>query len=128
MNNNIQLEAAVNTKKITNLYNTKNKYVDGKVTVESPYYSEILLYKDFLLANSEYKKLEPKYKYRPNYVAYAEYGDTNLDFIILLLNNCRSVLEFNKSFIYVPDINSIIEVLTKLNIKSTKTDLTEFQR
>jgi len=123
---NIQTEAAINSNKITDMGKTKDEYIDGRIHVESPFFSHILLYKDYLIVNSEYTLLEEKYKYRPQYLAYDKYGDMNLDYIILLLNNCRSYMDFNKSYVYIPDINILIDTLNKIKTKKTKLDMSSY--
>ena len=55
-----------------------------------------------------------KYKYHPDLLAYAVYGSTQLDFIILLANGIIDPKEFNfkRKYIYIPPKNYLDEFLS----------------
>lgn len=59
-----------------------------------------------------------KYKYRPKLLCYDIYGNTELYFILLAINDMCSVKEFNKQIIYMPtkdDMRTLTKYLFNAN-------------
>lgn len=84
--------------------------------VES-YLSELLqLCLTVELTTAEYKK----YKYHPDLLAYDIYGSTQLDFCILLANDCIDPKEFIKKKLFLPRNSDLYTFLNMVYSKETK--------
>ncbi|MGL5711932.1 MAG: baseplate wedge protein 53 [Cetobacterium sp.] len=85
------------------------------------YSSVIEKYVDYLKDNSfsvRYTNEERiKYKYNPKRLSYDMYNTTRLFFIILLLNNMKSKVDFDRDVILVPKPNALKEILEKIKMK-----------
>ena len=55
-----------------------------------------------------------KYKYHPDLLAYDIYGSTQLDFMILLLNDMIDPKEFDSYKVKLPYVDQIQDVLSKI--------------
>jgi hypothetical protein len=76
-------------------------------------------YRFTLLKNSVVKPLQPKMYYRPDYVAYEEYGNINFWAMILFINDIPSIDEFKVDNILVPSISSIRDVIQSASKRKT---------
>lgn len=110
--------SAIARRKSTNPSKLKDKYINGVISFDSPFYSQIMEHKPFLLVNSQKIRLEEKFKYRPDYVAYEYYGDTNLTPFIKITNGIYLDEEFDKTYIDVPQISAIYEVIRSIKAKN----------
>ena len=72
------------------------------------------LYYKILKQYSDMVDMKERYLYRPDYVAYDFYGTTNLGFILLYINDCRSAIEFDMDEIIVPNTDTLFETLSKV--------------
>jgi hypothetical protein len=116
----INLESKISAGMLIDVDKYRNKYVinevdsstDTKLKIEfiSPFIKVYENFKFFLLKNSVIKTLSPKNFYRPDYVAYEEYGTTSLWTLLLFVNDISTIEDFNVSEIYVPD-KSVISTL-----------------
>jgi len=64
----------------------------------------------FLLKNSIEKKFEPKYKMKPDYLSYDEYGITGLAFLLMFVNNIVSIEDFSLDTVIIPTLSAIVEI------------------
>ena len=64
----------------------------------------------FLLRNSEREKFNPKYKYRPDYLALDKYGVVSLAFLLMYVNGISCIENFDLDEVVTPDISSIIDM------------------
>ena len=71
-------------------------------------------YRFFLLKNSVKKPLANNYHYRPDYLAYDEYGTTLLWYLLLYINDIPSIEYFDKYEVYVPKYNAVFKLLTQI--------------
>ena len=62
----------------------------------------------FLLRNSTVKDFNQKYRYKPSYLSYDEYGVVNLGFLLLYINNVFCAEDFDLSTIIIPSMSSIV--------------------
>ncbi len=76
----------------------------------------------YLLVNSEEKPFDPKYRYKPSYMSYDEYGTTILEPILMYVNNVMCIEDFNLKRVVVPTLRAIKEVCKD---KFSKTDVNE---
>jgi len=85
---------------------TKNELL----TFPSPtiYVIEKNLY--FLLRNSTIKDFDRKYKMKPSYLSFDEYGTTILDKMLMYVNNCFSIEDFDFDNVIVPTMQAITTV------------------
>lgn len=65
---------------------------------------------DVQLSPDQYRK----YKYCPDLLAYDVYGSTQLDFIILLLNDMIDPKDFDSYKIKLPYVDKIVDFLSKI--------------
>lgn len=91
---------------------------DGRLIA---YSSIIEKYIDYLKDNSysvRYTNDERiKYRYNPKRLSYDMYNTTRLFFIILLLNNMKSKVDFDRDVILVPKPEALKEILEKIKMK-----------
>lgn len=65
----------------------------------------------YLLVNSTKKTFDPKYKFRPSYMSFDEYGTVILDKVLMYVNNVMCMEQFDLDTIVVPDLSAIVEVV-----------------
>jgi hypothetical protein len=94
--------------------NNNNK-IDYQINVDIPFYPLIEKNYDYLKLQSKYILLEPKYKYRPDYLSFDEYGIIHFWFILLYLNDCYDIYTFDKRYVYIPTYEDIIDLLDETN-------------
>jgi hypothetical protein len=66
-----------------------------------------------------------KYKYRPKLLCYDIYGSQELYYLILVINDMRSIKEFSKNKIKLPTKTNMTE-LTKAIINSNRLDIQKY--
>jgi hypothetical protein len=67
------------------------------------------------LSNDEFRR----YKYCPDLLAYDIYGSTQLDFVILLLNDMLDPKDFDKKTMYLPKASVLKEFLDSVYTKES---------
>lgn len=77
----------------------------------------------YLLKNSIEKEFEPKYKMKPDYLSYDEYGTTGLAFLLMFVNNVVSLEDFNLDKVVIPSLSSIVEICKDKYPKRDSVDL-----
>ena len=77
-------------------------------------------YKETLLNNSIYVTIDPKFYYKPEYVSYNIYNTTDLWYLILFLNEMKSVEEFNKPRILVFDPSRLATLKNIINTEGNR--------
>lgn len=65
----------------------------------------------YLLRNSEQKEFEPKYKMRPDYLSFDEYGTVVLAPVLMYVNGIFAIEYFDLSVVTIPTFQSITEIL-----------------
>lgn len=68
-------------------------------TIEKNYY--------YLLRNSVVKEFESKYKMKPSYLSKDEYGTLVLDKLLMYINDCFCLEDFNFSTVIIPTFEAI---------------------
>ena len=116
----IYTEGKAMSSALQDISNFRYKYIidgiafDGlKITIFQDYYQ-------YLIANSQYKTLEAKYYYKPEYLSFDEYGTYKFWELLLFVNGCYCLEDFTMSYVYVPYYDAIFEVLKNHIPKSEK--------
>lgn len=78
----------------------------------------------YLLRQSKEVKFDQKYKYRPDYLSFDEYGTTAFWEVLLYVNGVYSVEEFNLSTVIIPSKESIVFIMRDLFPEQKVTELT----
>jgi len=87
-------------------YKTDNNYF----SFPSPTLTTIEKYLFFLLKNSTVKVMDSKYRYKPDYLSYDEYGTVILWELLMYVNQVFAVEDFNLKEVVVPSLPAIIEM------------------
>jgi hypothetical protein len=64
----------------------------------------------FLLRNSIQKDFEPKYRYKPDYLSYDEYGNVTLAYLLMFVNGVPCLEDFDLSTVVVPKFSTIVDI------------------
>jgi len=64
----------------------------------------------FLLRNSEQKDFESKYKMKPDYLSFDEYGTVTLAFLLMYVNGVMSIEEFDLNTVIIPTYSAIVDI------------------
>jgi len=78
----------------------------------------------FLTANSTLLEFNPKYKMRPDYLSYDEYGTVTLAYMLMYVNSVYSIEDFDLNSVIVPSLDSIIAICKD---KFSKLDTSELE-
>ena len=76
----------------------------------SPTLETIEKYLFFLLRNSEVKVMDSKYRWKPDYLSFDEYGTVILWQFLMYVNGVFAVEDFDLKEVVVPSLQSIIEM------------------
>ena len=76
----------------------------------SPTFETIEKYLYFLLRNSTVKVMDAKYRWKPDYLSYDEYGTVVLWELLMYVNQVFAVEDFNLKEVVIPSLSSIIEM------------------
>ena len=97
-------------------YRTTN----GLYSFSSPSLWTIDKYLYYLLANSVEKTFESKYKQRPDYLAYDEYGTVILSPLLMYVNGVFCIEDFDLDKVYIPTYSVIADIVQdKFNTKGS---------
>jgi len=64
----------------------------------------------YLLRNSTLKDFEPKYKMKPDYLSYDEYGTVTLASLLMFVNSIPCIEDFNLVTVVIPSFQSIVSI------------------
>jgi hypothetical protein len=64
----------------------------------------------FLLKDSIEKTFEPKYRMKPDYLSYDEYGTVILSYLLMFVNGVYSLEDFDLDNVIIPSYDSIVEI------------------
>ena len=98
-------------------YKTVNDYF----TFTSPTLSVLEKYYYYLLKSSTIKDFESKYKYKPSYLSYDEYGVVNLGYVLMYINNIFCMEDFDLVKVVIPSMDAIVTVCQD-KVAKTSTD------
>jgi len=68
----------------------------------------------YLLRQSKEVLFDQKYKYRPDYLSFDEYGTTAFWEVLLYINRVPSIEDFNLSTVVIPSKESLIFIMRDL--------------
>lgn len=91
----------------------KNTVTMLNVTLEEPVMENLKLFREKLLDKAKEVEFKDSYNYKPSFVAYDYYGDINLGYLILYVNDFYCKREFvnkRKHTLLIPDKNSILNL------------------
>lgn len=98
------IRSPFNIGKMGDQYKTENDLF----SFPSPTLATIDKFLFYLLRNSKIKKFAPKYKYRPDYLSFDEYGTTILWQLLMYVNGVPSAEDFVLKEVVVPSLQSIV--------------------
>jgi len=87
-------------------YKTPNEYF----TFTSPSLWVLEKHLFYLLQNSIQKDFENKYKWRPSYLSYDEYGTVVLEPYLMYVNGVMSIEDFDLVKVIIPDKDALINI------------------
>jgi len=105
---------------MSEIYKTSNDIF----TFPSPELTTIEKNLYFLLRNSTQEDFKQKYKYRPDYLSYDQYGTTMLAFLLMFVNSVSCIEDFNLDTVIIPGISSIIDMCRDIKPKKTVAKMT----
>jgi len=101
------LRSPFDISRMSDTYITSNGYF----TFQSPDLETINKHFYYLLRHSKEVEFKKKYKYRPDYLSYDEYGTVILDQLLLFVNGVSSPEDFDLITVLIPAKAAIIEIL-----------------
>jgi hypothetical protein len=90
----------------------------------SPTLTTIEKYLFFLLRNSKVKVMDAKYRWKPDYLSYDEYGTVILWELLMYVNQVFAVEDFNLKEVVIPSLPAITEMCQANYPKKDVDDLT----
>lgn len=94
--------------KMSDRFKTSN----GLFSFNSPSFDTIEKNLYYLLRQSTVKKFERKYRFRPDYLSYDEYGTPILDKLLMYVNSVQTVEDFKDlQEVIIPSKSSIVQML-----------------
>jgi|TARA_Y100000310_G_C20683417_1_gene817472 hypothetical protein len=128
----IEQEANALSKLVTDIDNTRRRYTktedDTLINFVSPYFFIYQKHRFYLLKNSVRKTLDPKFKYRPDYLSHEEYGTTTLWTLILFINDIPNIESFDQNQVLVPTFQSILQLARNNDEFNKISDLNELNK
>lgn len=83
----------------------RHTYKFGLVKIYDPTISVLVENKPYLIAKSDYIKLDTIYHQRPDLLSKDTYGSTEFWYMILYINDVPSIMDFTNDFIYLPSLD-----------------------
>ena len=108
-------------------YGERFKTSNGLYTFTSPSLWVLEKHLFFLLRNSKQVVFEHKYKMRPDYLSYDEYGTVLLAHLLMYVNGILCIEEFNMDNVIIPDFQDIVEITKDKFPKKDTKDLTSVE-
>jgi hypothetical protein len=78
----------------------------------------------FLVASSVLIEFDPKYKMKPDYLSFDEYGTVSLAYMLMYVNSVHSIEDFDLNTVILPTIESVIAICKD---KFSKLDVSEIE-
>jgi len=104
-------------------FGKRYKTTSGYYTFPDPNLEVLDRYLFFLLKNSVEIDFDKKYKYRPDYLSYDQYGTTMLWQLLMYINNVPSILDFDLMKVVIPSLDAITDILSDLYVIPTPDEL-----
>ncbi|MGD2072071.1 MAG: hypothetical protein PVG65_01090, partial [Candidatus Thorarchaeota archaeon] len=92
---------------MSKMYKTTNEIF----TFQSPSLDTIENNLYFLLRNSKEITFDRKYRMRPDYLSYDEYGTVILDQLLMYVNNVFSPEDFDLATVIIPSVGAVVTML-----------------
>lgn len=87
------------------------KTTSGIYSFNSPYLETVEKNLYYLLRHSTTKEFERKYKFRPDYLSYDEYGTVNLAQLLMYVNSIQTIEDFDLKEVIIPEKSVIADIL-----------------
>jgi len=96
----------------TDLDNFADRYKteNNLFSFTSPSLSVIEKHLFYLLRNSKEIPFEQKYKWRPDYLSYDQYGTVSLKELLMYVNSVQCIEDFDLSTVVIPDFSTIVDI------------------
>ena len=99
---------------ITDIDRYRNRYVskEANISIEfvSPSFEVFECNRFYILKNSIKRPLEQKYHFKPDYLAYDEYGTTTAWPMIMYINNISSMEDFTVPEVIIPNYGVLLNL------------------
>ncbi len=108
----IKIESIMRSKYPFEIDNMAARYKtdNGYFTFTSPSLWTIEKHYYYLLKNSVEKEFNQKYKYKPSYLSYDEYGVVTVGYLIMRVNGVFCIEDFDLSSVIIPSMSAIVTV------------------
>ena len=110
---------AIDLDNFADRYKTENGYF----SFTSPSLSVIDKHLFYLLRNAKEINFEQKYKWRPDYLSYDQYGTVALKELLMYVNGVQCIEDFDLSTVVIPDFNAIVDICRDKYSKKDPNDL-----
>ncbi len=110
---------AIDLDNFADRYKTENGYF----SFTSPSLSVIDKHLFYLLRNAKEINFEQKYKWRPDYLSYDQYGTVALKELLMYVNGIQCIEDFDLSTVVIPDFNAIVDICRDKYSKKDPNDL-----
>jgi len=64
----------------------------------------------YLLRYSKEENFKPKYKMKPSYLSFDEYGTVMLDYLLMYINNVFCIEDFDLVSVIIPKYSAIVDI------------------
>ena len=112
-------------------YRDTEEQIDGSnvdIAFVSPIFSVYEKHRFSLLKDSKIVQMTPRWKYRPDYLSYDEYGTTAWWQLILWINDIKSIEYFTIDTIIVPNIDTLYKIQMEAYINGGYIDINEDEK
>ena len=106
-------------------FSPRFKTSNGLYTFTSPSLWTIEKNFYYLLKESTQKDFNQKYKYKPSYLSFDEYGTVVLEYVLMYVNNVFCTEDFDLNTVIIPSLDSIINICQDKYSKQDVGDLEE---
>ena len=96
----------------------------GVYTFPSPSLWSIQRNLFYLVSNSVLIQFNPKYKMRPDYLSFDEYGTVTLAYLLMYINSVYAIEDFDLDSVIVPSMEAIVNICKD---KFSKLDVSEIE-
>ena len=97
---------AIDLDNFADRYKTENSLY----SFTSPSLSIIDKHLFYLLRNSKQIPFDQKYKWRPDFLSYDQYGTVALKELLMYVNGVQCIEEFDLSNVVIPDFSAIVDI------------------
>lgn len=115
------IKSPLDISKMSDRYKTSN----GLFSFNSPSLTTIEKNLYYLLRQSKTVEFNSKYKYRPDYLSFDEYGTVVLSQLLMYVNNVQTIEDFDLKEVIIPEKDAIVQILRDNFPQKDSADLEE---